>query len=147
MNQQSASKMLQVTGILMIIGGAFSVIASIILLFGSVLLSSAAAAVAGSAGAAVGGILIVAVIVALVASVAELVAGILGAANYNKPEKANSCFIFGIVNIAIGVLSIILGITSDSFNFMNVISSLALPVLYTIAAFFCKKNAESGMMQ
>lgn len=141
MNQQSASKMLQVTGILLIIGGAISTLASIVALFASLAVSTATTALAGSAGAAVGGILIFAVVIALLVSVAELVAGILGAVNHNKPEKAQSCFIFGIILVALGVLSIILNISSDSFNFMNVISSLALPVLYTIGAYFCKKNA------
>lgn len=66
MNQQSASKMLKVTGILSIIFGAISIIASLILLFGSVLLATATSAIADSATAsAVGGLLALAVIIAI----------------------------------------------------------------------------------
>lgn len=141
MNQQSASKMLQVTGILLIIGGAASVLVSFFALIGAMALAGMATSTAGSAGAAAGGILIFAVVVAIIVSVAELVAGILGAANHNKPEKAQPCFVFGIILIVLGVVSIILNISSGSFNIFNVVSSLALPILYTVGAYFVKKNA------
>lgn len=145
MNQQSASKMLKVTGILSIIFGAISIIASLILLFGSVLLATATNAIADSATAsAVGGLLALAVIIAIIASVAEFVAGILGVVNANKPEKANVCFIFGI--IVIGIASIILNISSGEFNIISIVSALALPVLYTIAAYFLKNGANNNVM-
>lgn len=143
MNQQTASRMLQVTGILCIIGGALSVLGSIGLLFTSVLFGAAASSVGGAAGAALGGLLIIAVLITLVASAAELIAGILGVVNCKNPDKANICFIFGIINVAIGLISIILSISSSNFNFMNIITSLALPILYTIAAYFLK-NTNNG---
>lgn len=140
MNQQNASKMLQVTGILCIIGGAISVLGSVISLFGSVLIGAAASAVGSVVGTVLSGLLIITVLIALIASVAELVAGILGVINYNRPEKANICFIFGIINVAIGILSVILNISSGNFNFISIITALALPVLYTVAAYFLKNN-------
>ena len=147
MNQQSASKMLKVTGILSIIFGAISIIASLILLFGSVLLATATNAIADSATAsAVGGLLALAVIIAIIASVAEFVAGILCVVNANKPENANVCFIFGIINIVIGIASIILNISSGEFNIISIVSALALPVLYTIAAYFLKNGANNNVM-
>lgn len=147
MNQQSASKMLKVTGILSIIFGAISIVASLILLFGYVLLATAANAIADSATAsAVSGLLTLAVIIAIIASVAEFVAGILGVVNANKPEKANVCFIFGIINIVIGIASIILNISSGEFNIISIVSALALPVLYTIAAYFLKNGANNNVM-
>lgn len=147
MNQQSASKMLKVTGILSIIFGAFSILGSLVLLFTSVLVGAATSALTDSStAAAVGGILVFAVIIALVASVAEFVAGILGVVNANKPEKANICFIFGIINVVVGVLSIILSISSSSFSFWSIISALALPVLYTIAAYFLKNSTNNNVM-
>lgn len=147
MNQQSASKMLKVTGILSIIFGAISIIASLMLLFSSVLLTAATSAVADSATtSAVGGFLAIAVIIAIIASAAEFVAGILGVVNANKPEKANVCFIFGIINVVIGILSIILNISSGDFNFLSIISALALPILYTIAAYFLKNGANNNVM-
>lgn len=141
MNQQTASKMLQVTGIIMIIGGAISLIGSIVALFGSFALATAAAAVAGSAGAQAGGILIFYCVIALISSVAELVAGILGAANYNKPEKAKSCLIFGIIVLALGLLGLILSFAASSFSITSLLS-FVLPALYTAGAFFNSKYSS-----
>lgn len=140
MNQQTASKMLQVTGIIMIIGGAIGLIGAISLIFLSFAATAVVSSVSSSAGSQLGGLLTLYCIVALIAAVAELVAGILGAANHNKPEKAKSCLIFGIIVLAIGVLSLILSFAANSFSF-NSLLSFVLPVLYTIGAYFNSKFA------
>lgn len=140
MNQQTASKMLQVTGIIMIIGGAIGLIGAISLIFLSMAATAVVGSVSSSAGSQLGGILMFYCIIALVAAVAELVAGILGAANHNKPEKAKTCLIFGIIVLAIGVLSVIISMVAGQFGF-NSLLSFVLPILYTIGAFFNSKFA------
>ena len=126
MSFQSASKMLKVTGILCIIGGAFTLFYSLLALLGGGMLS----VVSGAAGA----IIIIAAIISMVGGAFELVTGILGVKNCQIPEKANICFILGIISVVIGIVSICTsGISVSS------IISLALPILYTVAAFFVKK--------
>lgn len=110
--QNQGSKMLKVTGILMIIGGgivALAVIASILALLG-------------------GGI--------------ELAAGILGVKNWNQPAKAQSCIVFGAIIIALSVLSNILNLASGSeFNLFSLLLGLVLPVLYLVGAVQLKNMA------
>lgn len=77
--------MLKVTGILMIIGGAISIIVSILAIIGI------AAIAYLSDGSASLGLLYASGALLTVSSVAELIAGILGTANCKKPEKAKTC--------------------------------------------------------
>lgn len=144
MNQETASKMLKVTGILCIIGGGIEIIAYFAALIGSIGLTALAGATVGSVGAAAGGLLIIASLIGLIASAAQLIAGILGMVNCNKPEKANICFIFGIIITVIGLISIILGISSSGFNLLSIVMTLALPILYTIGAYFFKNSTNNG---
>lgn len=114
--EQSTAKgagFLKVTGILMIIGGAIGIIFSIIALLG---------------------------IAALVGSIAQLVAGIIGVANCKKPEKAMTCIVFGVIVAVFNVAGVILNVAGGgSFNFVSLITGLILPVLYVIGAGLNKK--------
>ena len=74
--------MLKVTGILMIIGGAISIIVSILAIIGI------AAIAYLSDGSVSLGLLYASGALLIVSSVAELIAGILGTTNCKKPEKA-----------------------------------------------------------
>lgn len=76
---------LKVTGILMIIFGALSIIVSIIAALG------VAALLLISDGAVSSTLLYTAVALLIVSAVAELVAGIIGVVNCKKPEKAGTC--------------------------------------------------------
>ena len=141
MDQNSAKgkNFLKVTGILMIIGGSLGLILSIIALAGSGL---AAAAFGGNM---VTGLLVFASVIALLGSVLEFVAGIVGVKNNNKPEKAGTCLVWGIIVAALSVLSAILSLSGGS-NFGDVIGSLitglVIPVLYIIGAVINKKQAQ-----
>lgn len=94
--------MLKVTGILMIIGGAISIIVSILAIIGI------AAIAYLSDGSASLGLLYASGALLTVSSVAELIAGILGTANCKKPEKAKTCLAWGIVVAVLAVAGIIL---------------------------------------
>ena len=133
----TGSKMLKVTGILMIIFGSIALIGSFV--------TMASISVLGALGASTG-LLWISAILSLVGTVAEFVAGILGVVNWNKPEKAGVCMAFGVVIAVLTVASFIFSMIaySESFGFMTIISlfsGLVLPVLYLIGANNNKKQA------
>ena len=79
-------KFLKVTGILMIIGAAFGIIGGIIAMIGV----GALAAVLETS--AVG--LMLASVLVLASAVFQLIAGIMGVKNCDKPEKAQTCLVW-----------------------------------------------------
>lgn len=121
--------LLKVTGILMIIGGAISIIVSIIAIVGIAALAYV------NDGTISMGMLYASGALLTAGAVAELVAGILGTANSKKPEKANTCVAWGIVVAAISVAGIILNVVGGGeFNAVSAVTGLVLPVLYIIGA-------------
>lgn len=126
------SKFLKVTGILMIIFGSIGLVFSLIAIAGIGVLAALGAST---------GMLWASGIIALVGSVAEFVAGIIGVVNWNKPEKANTCIGWGIAVAAMCVVSSVLSFIGypDSFNWFSLVSGLVIPVLYLIGAFQNKK--------
>lgn len=126
MTKPKGAGFLKVTGILMIIGGGISLIAAIVALLGIATL-----ALLGASSA----LLYAAGILALASAVAELVTGILGVVNANRPEKAGLCMAWGIVVAALCVLGCILTVAGgDGFPVLSLILGLVLPVLFIIGA-------------
>lgn len=125
-------KFLKVTGILMIIGGAFGIIGGIVAMIGA---GALAAVLETSAGE-----LMLASALILASAVFQLVAGIMGVKNCDKPEKAQSCIVIGVIvailSVAGNVISNVLG---SDFNIINYVAGLIIPVLYIIGAV---KNKE-----
>ncbi len=119
--------LLKVTGILMIIGGAISIVMSIIAVAGI------AAVAYLSDGAVSMGMLYASGALMVVGSVAELIAGILGVANSKKPEKAKTCVVWGVIVAALSVAGIVLN-AIGSFSAVSAVTGLVLPVLYIIGA-------------
>lgn len=128
------SKFLKVTGILMIIFGALALILSIVAAIG---LAALAALDLNTWQYTL------AVILMLVGSIFELIAGIVGVKNCNKPEKAGTCMVWGIIVIALSVLSNVLTLVGnpDNFSIVNLLTGLVIPVLYLIGAVMNKKAA------
>lgn len=126
------SKFLKVTGILMIVFGALALILSIVAAIGL------AALVALDLNTWQ---YTLAVILMLVGSIFELIAGIIGVKNCNKPEKAGTCMVWGIIVIAISVLSDVLTLVGnpDNFSIVTLLTGLVIPVLYLIGAVMNKK--------
>ena len=121
--------LLKVTGILMIIGGAISIVMSIIAVAGI------AAVAYLSDGAVSMGMLYASGALMVVGSVAELIAGILGVANSKKPEKAKTCVVWGVIVAALSVAGIVLNaIGGGSFSALSADTGLVLPMLYIIGA-------------
>ena len=79
------SKFLKVTGILMIISAAFGIIGGIIALIG-------AGALAAVLETSAGGLMLASALI-LVSAVFQLIDGIMGVKNCDKPEKAQSCMV------------------------------------------------------
>ncbi len=127
-------KFLKVTGILMIIGAAFGIIGGIIAMIGV----GALAAVLETS--AVG--LMLASVLVLASAVFQLIAGIMGVKNCDKPEKAQTCLVMGIIvailSVAGNVISNVLG---SDFNLLSYATGLVIPVLYIIGA---AKNKETA---
>ena len=125
-------KFLKVTGILMIIGGAFGIIGGIVAMIG-------AGALAAVLDTSAGGLMLASVLI-LASAVFQLIAGIMGVKNCDKPEKAQSCLVMGIIvailSVAGNVISNVLG---SDFNIFNYATGLVIPVLYIIGAV---KNKE-----
>ena len=132
--ENQSNVLLKVTGILMIIGGIIAIIVSIIAILG-------ASALALLVGGAVG-ILVLAALLSLVSAVVELVAGIVGAKNAAKPEKAQTCIIFGILVIVLSVLgNVITKAAGGDFSIVNLGLGVIIPILYLIGAYQNKSKA------
>ena len=125
-------KFLKVTGILMIIGGAFGIIGGIVAMIG-------AGALAAVLETSAGGLMLASALI-LASAVFQLIAGIMGVKNCDKPEKAQTCLVMGIIvailSVAGNVISNVLG---SDFNAFNYATGLVIPVLYIIGAV---KNKE-----
>lgn len=125
---------LKVTGILMIIGGAFGIIGGILAVIGAGALAMLLDANKG--------ILIFASILTLAGGIFELIAGIMGVKNCDKPEKAQSCLIMGVIVAVLSLLGNVISTAMGSdFSIVNCITGLVLPILYIIGAVKNKQSA------
>ena len=145
MQQSKGSVFLKVTGLLMIIGGVFTIIVSGI---PGIIGYSAGKVIANSgeltAGQVVGTLTLVGAIASLIGGLLELITGIVGVKNHNKPEKATTCLVWGIIVLVINAISLIMafagGMSGVGTIIATVVGSLVLPVLYVIGAV---KNKQS----
>lgn len=131
-NNATGSKLLKVSGILMIIGGALAIVITLLGIGGIALLVSMAeeGQLEFNAGMAWAGIAL-----ALLGGVIELIAGIIGTKNWNKPEKANTCIVWGGLVAAVSIISSILTTASgQNFPIVSLLTGLVLPALYIIGA-------------
>ena len=125
-------KFLKVTGILMIIGGAFGIIGGIVAMIG-------AGALAAVLETSAGGLMLASALI-LASAVFQLIAGIMGVKNCDKPEKAQSCLVMGVIVAILSVSgNVISNILGSSFNILSYATGLIIPVLYIIGAV---KNKE-----
>ena len=125
--QAKGAQFLKVTGIIMIVGGALGIILGIVALIAAI---AANALVDGALG-----LLIVAALLALVGSVIQLIAGIIGVKNCNKPEKAQTCIVWGAIVVAFSVISTILTVAAGGeFSLVSFLVGLVLPGLFIFGA-------------
>lgn len=125
-------KFLKVTGILMIIGGAFGIIGGIVAMIG-------AGALAAVLETSAGGLMLASALI-LASAVFQLIAGIMSVKNCDKPEKAQSCLVMGVIVAILSVSgNIISNVLGSDFNIFSYATGLIIPVLYIIGAV---KNKE-----
>lgn len=125
-------KFLKLTGILMIIGGAFGIIGGIVAMIG-------AGALAAVLETSAGGLMLASALI-LASAVFQMIAGIMGVKNCDKPEKAQSCLVMGVIVAILSVSgNIISNVLGSSFNILSYATGLIIPVLYIIGAV---KNKE-----
>ena len=125
-------KFLKVTGILMIIGGGFGIIGGIVAVIG-------AGALAAVLETSAGGLMLASTLI-LASAVFQLIAGIMGVKNCDKPEKAQSCIVIGVIVAILSVTgNVISNVLGSDFNIINYATGLIIPVLYIIGAV---KNKE-----
>ena len=135
MEKAKGKGFLKVVGILMIIFGALGIIfVGIIGLVAVMAIADSALESDGVITAAV----IIACIIAIIGGVIELITGIIGVKNCNKPENWKSCMIWGIISLALEVLSLILSFVGSNASagsiIINIIGGVAMPVLFIIGA-------------
>ena len=136
---EKSNGFLKVAGILMIIGGVFSIIFGVLAVIG-------VGALAAAYGAEINmGLLMVAWMLGLVSGLVSLIAGIIGAKNANKPEKAMTCIVFGGLTVLLSILGSILNVAAGSqFSVAGLITGLVVPALYLIGAFQNKNRADAA---
>jgi len=141
---EQKSSLLKVTGILMIIFAGLGIILGAIALAGAVFITAHIAGIDDGIDT-LAGLIIISLVILLIAFLIQLIAGIFGVKNSNKPEKANTCIVFGIIVILMTVLSTILNISGgtqfDVTQVLMLLIGLVIPVLYLIGAFNLKKMA------
>lgn len=135
MSREAAKTTLFVVGIIETVLGGIAAIGSLIGLIGSFALMGTGDAL----GAGLGIIALVAMLAGLISSAWSLVVGIMGIAVKKDEEKAKTCYIFGIILLALQAVSLITALVNSSFGFGNILG-LVIPVLYTYAAYVVKKE-------
>lgn len=142
MGNANGAKFLKVTGILMIVFGSIAIVSSIIALLGIGALNAISDAVGATSYVAKDlTMLYIAGFISLISSVIELVAGIMGVINAEKPEKAKTCMIWGIIVAVMCVVGCIFTtIGGSAFPFFSLVTGLVVPVLYIIGAYKNQQN-------
>ena len=126
---------LKVTGILMIIASILSI------LVGVVIGGIGALAAGLGAGSSLSVSYFLVLILTLVGGICELIAGIYGVKHCKSSENAKKCITWGIVVVALGILSTILNLAGgNKFDFVSFVSSLIVPGLYIYGAVLNSKT-------
>lgn len=133
-NNNNGIKMLKVSSILLIIGGAIATIMGIVGLLGV----GALHAIFGSDIPI--GLLYAVAGFAIASGVLTLIAGIVGVGACKKPEKSGTCIILGVIVVILTVIGQILNMKAgNQFDITSIIIGLLLPVVYIIGASQVKK--------
>lgn len=139
---------LRFSGILMIIGGAVSII-----LCGMIALTYVLMAIfsynLGIVENLSGSVFyIISAILFIVGGIIELIAGIVGTGSAGKPERYKRCIVWGIIVLVIQIVSIIFSLISGNMEnwtlILAIIFGVIIPLLYIIGAILNRKAALRG---
>lgn len=143
-NHAPGKTYLKVTGIIYIVIAALYIISGVVLLASGGILAAAggSAGLGGDTGAMLGAIGGAMGVVVILAGVIELVFGILGVKNCNKPEKAKTCFVLGIILVVFGALGLLGSLTGGISKIVPQLLNLAVAGCYTYGAYLNKKSVQ-----
>ena len=131
---------LKVTGILMIIAAAFSIIAGVLV--------AGVGAIVAALGAASGlkFPFWAALFLTLAGGICQLIAGIKGIQHSKRSEKAGGLIVWGAIVAVFSILSIVMNlINGGDFSIISVLTGVAVPVLYIVGAVLnAKADAPHG---
>lgn len=126
--------LIKVAGIVLVIFGILGFITGLVTIGGGAYIVNAI----GIAGIGLmGGIAILLGIFVVIASILNIIFGILGIRNCDKPKKAGMIFVLGVVMVILTTIQFVLGIVVSGFEYTSIISlaiGLVLPVLYIVGA-------------
>ena len=128
---------LKVTGILMIIAAAFSIIVGVLL--------AGISALAAGLGAASGlkFSFWAALFLTLVGGICQLIAGVKGVKHCQRIEEAGKLIIWGAIVAVFCILSTVLSmVNGGEFNFMSILTGVAVPALYIYGAVLNSKTED-----
>ena len=128
---------LKVTGILMIIAAAFSIIVGVLL--------AGISALAAGLGAASGlkFTFWAALFLTLVGGICQLIAGVKGVKHCQRIEEAGKLIIWGAIVAVFCILSTVLSmVNGGEFNFMSILTGVAVPALYIYGAVLNSKTED-----
>jgi len=135
------NKLLKVSSILMIIGGAFLAIMALIMFIGGELVASIIGSTAEEdsdiATAAVKVATIILGIAFLIEAAAYIAAGVIGV----QQKSAKTCFVVAIIVIVVCGIGAIMNIVEGQFTG---IVSLVVPILYLVGAIQLRKAAQQA---
>ncbi len=130
------SKLLKITGILMIIGGIIGLIVGIVGILGAGALSLMGAHI---------GMLYVGGILAIISGIIELMAGLRGNKYCKDPVMGAKCLPWGVLVAVLSIISQIISCAGGSkFSVVGLIVGLIIPILYIAGAVMIKKEAPSA---
>ena len=131
---------LKVTGILMIIAAAFSIIVGVLLAG----ISARAAGLGAASGLKF--TFWAALFLTLVGGICQLIAGIKGIKHSKRSEKAGKLIAWGVIVAVFSILSIVLDLSNGGdFSIVSVVTGVAVPALYIIGAVLnAKADAPLG---
>lgn len=120
---------LKVTGILMIIAAAFSIIVGV-LLAGIIALAAGLGAASGLKFT-----FWAALFLTLVGGICQLIAGIKGIKHSKRSEKAGKLIAWGVIVAVFSILSIVMDLSNGGdFSIVSVVTGVAVPALYILGA-------------
>ena len=131
-------KFLKVTGILMIIAAAFSIVAGVLI--------GGLGALAAGLGAASGLTFSywAALFLTLIGGICQLIAGIKGVKHSKRSEKAGKLIAWGVVVAVFCILSIVMNlINGGEFNVVSILTGIIVPALYIYGAVLNSKADDA----
>ena len=131
-------KFLKVTGILMIIAAAFSIIAGV--LVGGLGALAAGLGAASSLTFAYWAVLFL----TLIGGICQMIAGIKGVKHSKRSERAGNLIAWGVVVAVFSILSIVLNLANGGeFSVTSVLTGIAIPALYIYGAVLNSKADDT----